>query len=179
MDNNNHDSFTGNSPVVNNNYYNHNQPNSMATAALVLGILAIISICCVYGSYLFGGIAITLALLSRGRNNKLSTNALIGTILSIIGMLISTVIIAILLISIFTSDRYSDFMNYYESLYEEIYGEEFPYGSDTFNGNSEKDYKDDNSNTYDYYNYFKEYFDEYDTAPVQPTVPDTLSISFD
>lgn len=180
MDNNNNDSFTGNSPVVNNNYYNNNQPNSMATASLVLGILAIISICCVYGSYLFGGIAITLALLSRGRNNKLSTNALIGTILSIIGMVISTVIIAIAVISIFSYGSFSDFMNEYETFYEEIYGEEFPFRSDTFNyDNNEDYYNDDNSNTYDYYNYFKDYFDEYDTTPVQPYVPDTLIISLD
>lgn len=177
MDNNN-DSFTGNSPVVNHNYYNTNQPNSMATAALILGILAIISICCVYGSYLFGGIAITLGLLSRGRDNKLNTNALIGIILSTIGMVISTVIIAIAVISIFSYGSLSDFMQEYESFYEEIYGEEFPFSSDTFEHN-EKYYNDDNSNTYDYYNYFKDYFDEYDITPVEPSLPDTLIISLD
>lgn len=165
MDYNNNEPNSGNNPVLNNNYYNSNQPNAMATAALVLGILAIISICCVYGSYLFGGIAITLGLLSRGKNAKLSTNALIGTILSIIGMIISTVIIVIAVISImFSYGSVDDFIQEYESYYEEIYGENFPFNSDSFN----YDY-DDNSTTYDY---------EDNNPPVQRDLPNTLTITF-
>ncbi|OYP00497.1 hypothetical protein CG709_11505, partial [Lachnotalea glycerini] len=63
MDFNNNQSIPENNSVnqTNNNYSNDNQANGMATASLVLGILAIISICCVFGSYVFGGIAITLA----------------------------------------------------------------------------------------------------------------------
>jgi hypothetical protein len=140
---------------VNNNNYGNNQPNGMATAALVLGILAIVSICCVYGSYIFGGIAITLGLLSRGNNKKLSSNALIGTILSIVGMVISTIIIVITCITIFS--RYSsvdDFLNDYESYYENIYGEDYPFDSDIFN------YEDD-------------------SQPEETDLPNTLTITID
>lgn len=144
-----------NNQVNNNNNYGNNQPNGMATAALVLGILAIVSICCVYGSYIFGGIAITLGLLSRGNNKKLSSNALIGTILSIVGMVISTIIIVITCITIFS--RYSsvdDFLNDYESYYESIYGEDYPFDSDIFN------YEDD-------------------SQPDETDLPNTLTITID
>jgi hypothetical protein len=171
MDYNNNEPDSGTNPVLNNNYYNTNQPNGMATAALVLGILAIISICCVYGSYLFGGIAITLGLLSRGKNAKLSTNALIGIILSIIGMVISTVIIVIAVISIlFSYGSLDGFMQEYESYYEEIYGDDFPFDYDSFNFDYDSDYyNDDNSTTYDY---------DDNNQPIQPDLPNTLTITF-
>lgn len=173
MDYNNNEPVSGNGPVINNNYYHNNQPNSMATAALVLGILAIISICSVYGSYIFGGISITLGLLSRGKNKKLTTNALIGTILSTIGMVISTVIIIIAVISILSYGSLDDFIQEYETFYEEIYGEDFPFDSDTFNYNY--DNGDDNSNTYDFYNYFNDDNEQ----PTQPAIPNTLIITLE
>lgn len=142
-----------NNQVNNNNYYNNNQPNGMATAALVLGILAVVSICCVYGSYLFGGIAITLGLLSRGKNNKLSSNALIGSILSIVGMIISTVIIIITCITLLSKyDSVNEFLNDYESYYESIYGDDYQFDSDIFNND--------------------------DTLPEISDLPNTLTITF-
>lgn len=130
--------FNNNTPPVNNqvnnNYSSSNQPNPMATAALVLGILAVISICCIYGSYLFGGIAITLGLLSRGKNKKLNSNALIGTILSIVGMIISTIIIIITCITLYSKyDSVDAFLNDYKSYYESIYGEDNPFDSQIYN----------------------------------------------
>ncbi|MFA9377727.1 MAG: hypothetical protein ACERKZ_13345 [Lachnotalea sp.] len=122
-------------PATNQVHYNNtNQPNRMASASLVLGILAIVSICCIYGSYIFGGIAITLALLSRDSKSKLSSNALIGMILSIVGMIVSTVIIVVSCIAFFSSySSIDDFMKDYESYYESIYGDENPFNSDIFN----------------------------------------------
>jgi hypothetical protein len=137
---------------ANNNFYSNNQPNGMATAALVLGILAIVSLCCIYGSYIFGGIAITLGLLSRGKDKKLSTNALIGVILSIVGMVISTVIITLYVIFFMTSGAIDTYMQEYETIYEDIYGEEFPFDSDTFNYDN-------------------------DTQPEETELPNTLTIT--
>ncbi len=155
MDYNNNEIPPVNNQVNHNNFYSNNQPNKMATAALVLGILAIVSICCIYGSYIFGGIAITLGLLSRGKDNKLSSKALTGTILSIIGMIISTVIIVILCIRLFASyDSVDDFIDDYETYYESLYGEESFFDTDEF------DYEDD-------------------TQPEEPVLPNTLTITID
>lgn len=152
MDYNNNDFQPADNQVNNNNYHSGSQPNGMATAALVLGILSIISICCIYGSYIFAGIAITLGLLSRGKN-KLNTNALIGIILSIIGMVISTVVIVISTVVLLSSyDSMDDFMNDYESYYEEFYGDELPFDYDSF----------------DY---------DYDTNPQESDLPNTLTIT--
>jgi hypothetical protein len=134
MDYNNNNVPPVNPQVNNNNYYNHNQPNGMATAALVLGIISFITFCCIFGSYLFGGIAITLGLLSRGKNKKLDTKALIGIIISIISIVGSTAIIIYYSVVLLTSyDSVDDFMKDYENYYEEFYGEEFPLDSDMFN----------------------------------------------
>lgn len=158
MDNNN-ESFSGDNPVPNNTYYSNKQ-NTMVTASLVLGILAVISICCVYGSYIFGGIAITLALLSRGKNTKLSTNAFISIILSVIGMIISTIIIVVIMYTAISSyGSFDNFIDNFDTYYEEIYGEEFPF-----------------SNDYNYnYNYDG---GTYETQPEQPDLPNTLTITF-
>lgn len=155
MDYNNNEIPPVNNQVNNNNLYTNNQPNGMATASLILGILAVVSICCVYGSYLFGGIAITLGLLSRGKNNKLSSNALIGTILSIVGMVVSTIIIVVSCITLLSSfGSFDEFMDAYESYYENIYGDEFPFDSDLFNN-------DFNENT----------------SPYESDLPNTLTIT--
>lgn len=151
MDYNNNDMPPINNQA-NNNFYSNNQPNGMATAALVLGILAIVSFCCIYGSYIFGGIAITLGLLSRGKEKKLSNNALIGVILSIVGMVISTIIIVAYVILFMSTDAIDTYMQEYETIYEDIYGEDFPFDSDKFNY-------------------------EYDTQPGESNLPNTLTIT--
>lgn len=165
MDYNNNEPISENISVQNNND-NSNKSNGMATASLVLGILAVISICCVYGSYIFGSIAITLGLLSRGRHTKLSKNALIGTILSIVGMVISTFIIVLFCISILANfGSFENFLNNYDAFYENIYGEDYPFDSNTF------DFNHDNSDSnYDIYE---------DEQPPELDLPNTLTIHFD
>lgn len=158
--------YNNNGPDLDNNPVNYNnntaKTNGMATAALVLGILAIVSICCVYGSYILGGIAITLGLLSRGKSHHLSTNAIVGITLSIVGMVISTVIIIFAVVTVFSSYGSMDnFMQQYESIYEEMYGDDFPFPYD-FKGNG--------SNSYDYYD---------DSQPIQSDLPNTLIITLE
>ena len=47
-----------------------NASNGLAVAALICSILSIVSVCCLYGAFVFGGLAIIFALLSRGSRKK-------------------------------------------------------------------------------------------------------------
>ena len=69
----------------------YNKPNYMETASLALGVLSIVTCSCIYGAFIFGGIAIVLALLSRGGKMKLGSKAKLAIILAIVGMIITTV----------------------------------------------------------------------------------------
>lgn len=69
----------------------YEKPNHMETAAFTLGVLSIVTCSCIYGAYIFGAIAIVLALLSRGGKMKLSSKAKLGILLAVIGIVITTV----------------------------------------------------------------------------------------
>ena len=47
-----------------------NASNGLAVAALICSVLSIVSVCCLYGAFVFGGLAIIFALLSRGARKK-------------------------------------------------------------------------------------------------------------
>lgn len=71
-------------------------PNAMATASLVMGILALVTFCCCYGGMIFGGLGILFALLSRGAG-PLEGQAKTGMILSIIGLVLGIMTLAFFL----------------------------------------------------------------------------------
>ncbi len=71
-------------------------PNAMATASLVMGILALVTFCCCYGGMIFGGLGILFALLSRG-DRPLEGQAKTGMILSIIGLALGIMTLAFFL----------------------------------------------------------------------------------
>lgn len=60
-------------------------PNNMATASLVLGILALITSCCFYTVFPLGGLSILFALLSRPEG-KFTTAAKAGMIMSVVAV---------------------------------------------------------------------------------------------
>lgn len=62
-------------------------PNHMATASLVMGILAVVTCCCYFVAFIFGGLGIIFALLSR-TDEKMCGQAKAGLILSIVGFVI-------------------------------------------------------------------------------------------
>lgn len=66
--------------------------NSMATASLVMGILALLG-CCFCGGFLFGGLGILFALLSR-TGEHMEGRARAGMILSIIALVCALLAIA-------------------------------------------------------------------------------------
>ena len=62
-------------------------PNSMATASLVMGILSLVTCCCYYGTFIFGGLGILFALLSR-TEERMCSQAKTGLALSIAGLVL-------------------------------------------------------------------------------------------
>ena len=69
-----------------------NASNGLAVAALICSILSIVSVCCLYGAFVFGGLAIIFALLSRGSRKKAAGPARTALLLGTAGVLISVVI---------------------------------------------------------------------------------------
>lgn len=63
-------------------------PNNMATASLVMGIIACVTCCCCFGGFIFGGLSIIFAILSR-TERELRGQALAGIILSVIAIMLS------------------------------------------------------------------------------------------
>lgn len=69
-----------------------NASNGLAVAALICSILSIVSVCCLYGAFIFGGLAIIFALLSKGKRKKTTGAARTALCLGTAGLLISLVI---------------------------------------------------------------------------------------
>lgn len=104
------------------NIYGINKaPNQgLVTGAMVLGILTIVGTCMVtvYLPYIFGGISIILAVLSRGTSRQLDKQARLGVILSIMGMVFNTIIIIGSIYVVFTNaEAYSQFDEMFKSIY--------------------------------------------------------------
>lgn len=78
-----------NNPYVPPTYGMYQKPNYMETAALVLAVLSIVTCSCCYLSLPCAGIAIVLALLSRGGKMKLGSKAKLAIVLGIAGLLIT------------------------------------------------------------------------------------------
>lgn len=65
----------------------NNQKNNMATASMIMGIFALVFLCC-YGGLLFGGLGILFALLSR-TEEYFTGQARAGLIMSVIALALS------------------------------------------------------------------------------------------
>lgn len=118
------------------------EPNStrsegMATAALVLGIISVLLICC-GGSIVLGALGIMFALLSRGADT-MNTKARVGMGLSIGSMVISVVLIVVIVLFVVRSDYVDDFMEEFYYNYEEYLDDSYEYYFD----DSYEDYFDD------------------------------------
>ena len=66
--------------------------NGFESAAIILAVGALFSCTLIYGAYILGALAILFALLSRGAQMKLSTNAKIALIVGILAIVLSTVL---------------------------------------------------------------------------------------
>lgn len=97
-------------------------PNVFALFAKSLGAFSIF--CAVFsvffGSFICGGLAIVLAVLSKGYNTKMEKNAKIGLATGIIGVVLQ---IFLLGFSIYNIIHVPEFREQFNSIYEQMYGE--------------------------------------------------------
>ena len=97
-------------------------PNVFALFARSLGVFSIF--CAVFsifiGAFICGGLAIILAVLSKGYNTKMEKNAVIGLTAGIIGIVLQ---ISVLTISVYNVIHIPEFREQFNSLYEQMYGE--------------------------------------------------------
>ena len=97
-------------------------PNVFALFAKSLGAFSIF--CAVFsvffGSFICGGLAIVLAILSKGYNTKMEKNAKIGLITGTIGIVLQ---ISLLGFSIYNVIHVPELREQFNSLYEQMYGE--------------------------------------------------------
>lgn len=94
--------------------------SSMALASMILGIVSVVALCCCGIPFITGGVSITLALLSKGKDSKLVSPAKTGLILSILAIVFS---VALCIASAVYLLNTPEFMEQYKETYEEIYGE--------------------------------------------------------
>ncbi len=107
----------------------------LATASLVLGIISLFSILCCC-PFVFSAIGIVLALLSKGAEKQLRPRAKTGLILSIVGMVVSVILIAFTVIFPVVMyetnpefrknviDSYQESLEQDEELFRSIYGDD-------------------------------------------------------
>ena len=97
-------------------------PNVFALFAKSLGAFSIF--CAVFsvffGSFICGGLAIVLAVLSKGYNTQMEKNAKIGLATGIIGVVLQ---IFLLGFSIYNIIHVPEFREQFNSIYEQMYGE--------------------------------------------------------
>lgn len=111
-------------------YTPHTPPkgNGMAIAALICGIISLTGLLCLLPSFICGGIAVTLALLSKGKEEKMQSTAKAGLTLGTIGIVLA---VGIMASSVYTVFSNPDLMEQYEIIYEQMYGSDF---EDDMNG---------------------------------------------
>lgn len=93
--------------------------HGLAIASLVLGIISLLSCCCVYLSVVVGVVGVVLAIISKSKSNtgKMETMAKVGLALSIVGVVLSIGYIIFGLVYMQTpayQDMYQEIMNSYE-----------------------------------------------------------------
>ena len=90
--------------------------SGMMTAAYVLSIIAVATICCLYSALICGSLSIILAYLSRGAQKNLNSKGRMCVIMSTIAIIASTIFIGFTLW--FTIKQYGsldNFLQYYQS----------------------------------------------------------------
>lgn len=121
------DSFTNHNFENRNEEYQEYPPNQKPTLnvfavfARSLGIFSIF--CAVFsifaGAFICGGLAIILAILSKGTDSKMEKNAKLGFVTGIIGV---TMQVSVLAVSVYNIIYVPEYREQFNSLYEEIYG---------------------------------------------------------
>ena len=96
---------------------------SMAGSAMILGVVAIMGVCCVYPGMICGALAIILALLSRGQNKRPVASGRIAMVLGSVAIAITVVIIVTNVIYILSNyGSFDAFMESYRATLDELTG---------------------------------------------------------
>lgn len=103
------------------NYGPGSESNSFSSAAMILGIVSLVSSCCLYISIPVGAVGIILAILSKGNSSRMDSRSKTGLGISIAGICISFVmIIAVLVSDTYMGNTtfnkvYQDYLDYYDN----------------------------------------------------------------
>ncbi len=136
---NNNNPYNNGNPYNNNNPYNNGNPynnpyggrnpyprkpkgDSLATAALVMGVVALCSCITVYLPFIFGGIGITLAILSKGSAPRMLGKAKAGLLCAVAGFSLTAMLVVASFYMVFTVPEVMDEVN---KVYEQTYGVSF------------------------------------------------------
>lgn len=119
------------------NYQKYASPGlSMATAAMFLGLAAMVTTMTVFLPLILGGLAIILALLSKGYGRKMIIQAKVGMICGIFGLaVVGVIIFSVLATMISNPDLLIQIGQQYDAMYENLYGQSF----ESLNGYSYED----------------------------------------
>ncbi len=106
--------------------------NQMSTAAMVTGIIALVSVILIplfpFLPFIFSGVSIALAMLSRGSNKRFSSHARAGLVTSSCGLVLTFLLFALVIYLITSVAEYQDEWNRaYDRIYEETYNEFYFY----------------------------------------------------
>ena len=106
--------------------------NGMSTAAMATGITGAVSLLFLpffpFLPFILTSTSIVLALLSKGKNKKLSAHAKAGFITSICSLAAICLLFVFIFCLFINSDDYKqEFMDEFNRSYEEIYGEPFEF----------------------------------------------------
>ena len=97
-------------------------PNAFALFARSLGIFSIF--CAVFGiflgTFICGGLAIVLAILSKGYETKMEKNAVIALVCGIISIVLQ---IGTLTVNVYNIINVPEYRELFNSMYEQMYGE--------------------------------------------------------
>lgn len=102
--------------------------SGFATAALILGLLSIMTAIMgtVYPPLLCGGLAIILAILSKGKDRAMLTNAKVGMTTGIVGLIVNVAVVVSTLLLFFNNPQFQEEVHtQLNQYYEALYGESF------------------------------------------------------
>ena len=114
--------------------YRTDRGEALATAAMIFGIASIPCVIYVFPSVFFASLALTLAILSKGRDSRLGHRAKIGAITGTVSFsLLALIAVIVTVFFVSNPDMWNDFKSLYQEQYNRILEE--------FEDMSEEDYQ--------------------------------------
>lgn len=179
MDNfyNSNDNFPPQTPPYYEQPQRYQGSSSCASASLILGILSLLSICCMPPlALVFAGLALILGALSKGDRTR-PQNARVGMILSGISLIAVLVLLAVFLVRFTSNSTNTEFFKQYLDIIEhpddysenDIYDFLYDYLYPNAGSDSDHNYEDSQPYHYDHTPYDGDDSDGYDYYYEYPT----------